>query len=119
MSSVVVVGDIYTLAGRSHEIVELLRETQERARLEPGCVGYTLAEVVADPGRYVVIQEWRDDAAFQAHYASDTFRAYQAHVGPLVARPSDVRIHWVAQTVHPVDPGPMDPRRRTERAGRH
>jgi quinol monooxygenase YgiN len=109
VSSVVVVGDIYTLLGR--QVVELLRETQDRVRLEPGCVAYVFAEVVADPGRYVVIQEWRDDAALQAHYASDAFQAYQARVGALVARPSDVRIHRVAETVHPADPGPMDPRR--------
>lgn len=79
--------------------------------MEPGCVGYAFAEVVADPGRYVVIQEWRDDAALRAHYASDALQAYQARVGPLAARPSDVRIHRVAHTLHPLDPGPMDPRR--------
>jgi quinol monooxygenase YgiN len=109
--SSVVVGDIYTLVGRREEVVELLRETQERARLEPGCVLYAFAEVVADPGRYVVIQEWRDDAALQAHYASGVFKAYQARVGELLARPSEVRIHRVAETVHPADGEPMDPRR--------
>jgi hypothetical protein len=59
VSSVVVVGDIHTLIGRKHEVLELLRETQTRARVEPGCVSYAFAEIVADPGRYVVIQEWR------------------------------------------------------------
>lgn len=111
MTAVVVVGDIHTLVGRKREVVELLRETQDRARLEPGCLSYAFAEIVADLGRYVVIQEWRHDDALEQHYGSDAFRNYQARVGALLARPSDVRIHRVAETVRPADPGPMDPRR--------
>jgi quinol monooxygenase YgiN len=110
VSSVVVVGDVYTLVGRHRDVVDLLRDTQDRARLEPGCLSYAFAEVVADPGHYVVVHEWRDDAALEAHYASDAFRAYQARVGDLLARPSEVRVHRVAETTHPADPGPMDPR---------
>jgi quinol monooxygenase YgiN len=111
VSSVVVVGDIHTLIGRKREVVELLRETQDRARVEPGCVSYAFAEIVADPGRYVVIQEWRDGDALQEHYGSDAFKNYQARIGALLVRPSEVRIHRVAETVRPADPGPMDPRR--------
>jgi quinol monooxygenase YgiN len=107
----VVVGDIYALVGRVDELVELLRETQERARSEPGCVGYAFAEVVRDPGHYVVVQEWHDEASLEAHYTSPTFRRYQDRVGELLARPSEVRLHRVAQTVQLADRGPMDPRR--------
>jgi quinol monooxygenase YgiN len=108
---VVVVGDIYALAGRADELDELLQETQEHARSEPGCVAYAFAEVVRDPGHYVIAQEWRDEAALEAHYASPAFRRYQDRIGEFLARPSEVRLHRVAQTVQLADPGPMDPRR--------
>jgi quinol monooxygenase YgiN len=111
VTSVVVVGDIYALVGRRDDLVELLRETQERARSEPGCVAYAFAEVVADPGHYLILQEWRDETALEAHYASVGFTRYQAQVGELLARPSEVRVHRVAETVRLADPGPMDPRR--------
>ena len=106
-----VVGDIYALVGRAHELVELLRTTQEHARSEPGCVAYAFAEVVGDPGHYLVVQEWRDEAALEAHYASPTFRRYQQRVGEFLARPSEVRLHRVAQTLQLAEPGPMEPRR--------
>jgi quinol monooxygenase YgiN len=109
--SSVVVGDVHTLLGRREEVVALLRETQERARLEPGCLTYAFAEVVEEPGHYVVVQEWRDEAALQAHYRSGTFADYQERVGELLARPSDVRVHLGAQTERLADPGPLDPRR--------
>ena len=110
MSSIVV-GDIYVLVGHADELVDLLLETQEQARAEPGCVAYAFAEVVRDPGHYVVVQEWRDEAALDAHYASPAFRRYQDRIGEFLARPSEVRLHRVAETVRLADPGPMDPRR--------
>ncbi len=110
MTAVVVV-DIYGLVGRAGEPVELLRTTREAARSEPGCVAYVLAEVIGDPGHHLVIEEWRDEAALEAHYASASFRRYQHHVGELLARPSEVRLHHVARTVQLTDPGPIDPRR--------
>jgi quinol monooxygenase YgiN len=106
-----VVGDIHTLQGRRADVVELLRETQDRVRREPGCVSYAFAEVVADPGHYVVVQEWRDEPALEAHYASQAYATYQQHIGELISRPSEARIHRVAETLHPADSGPMDPRR--------
>lgn len=109
--SVVVVGDVYTLVGRRDEVIALLSDTQERARPQPGCVSFSFAEVVGDPGHYVVVEEWSDPAALRTHFTTDAFTSYQENVGELLARPSEVRIHRVSETTRPVDSGPMDPRR--------
>jgi quinol monooxygenase YgiN len=109
--SVVVVGDVYTLAGRRDDVIALLRDTQERIRPQPGCVSFSFAEVVGDPGHYLVVEEWSDDAALRTHFRSDAFTSYQENVGELLARPSEVRIHRVSETTRPVDSGPLDPRR--------
>jgi quinol monooxygenase YgiN len=109
--STLIIGDIYGLVGPVDELVKLLSETQREARLEPGCLVYSFAEVVGDPGHYLVVQEWRDEAALEAHHASSAFQRYQESVGEFLARPSEVRLHRVAQTLHLRDPGPMDPRR--------
>jgi quinol monooxygenase YgiN len=109
--TVVVLGDLYALVARRGELAGLLGETQAQARTEPGCVSYAFAEVVGEPGRFVVAQEWRDEAALQAHYRAAAFTDYQERVGEFLARPSEVRIHHVRDTLHPEDGGPMDPRR--------
>lgn len=108
---VVVVGDVYALRGRHDELTELLARTQSAARQEPGCVAYAFAEVVGEPGHMIVIQEWSDQAALEAHYRSRAFATYQFRIGEFLARPSEVRIHHVGLTVHPQDSTPMDPRR--------
>jgi quinol monooxygenase YgiN len=108
---VVVVGQLHTLLGRRTELLELLQDTQTRAREEPGCLSYDFAEVVGDPGRFVVNEEWRDAAAMEAHYRTELFTDYQARIGDLLARPSEVRIHYVRETLRPEGGEPLDPRR--------
>ena len=104
MPGVVVVGDLYTLVGRQAGVLKLLVETQARAREEPRCTSYAFAEVVGEPGRILICEEWAD-------YRSTGFARYQQQVGEFLARPSEIRIHHIRATLLPQDAAPMDPRR--------
>ncbi len=52
-----------------------------------------------------------DEDALRAHFAAPHYRRYRGAVGELLARPSDVTVHHVSQTVHAIDPDPPDPAR--------
>ncbi len=108
--TVVVIATIHGVAGRRDELHALMTETAADVAGEPGCVSYRFAEVLGEPGTYVNVQEWRDEAAMDGHFRGDAFARYQRRVAPLLARPSETRLHHVAQTVLPEDPAPMDPR---------
>jgi quinol monooxygenase YgiN len=108
---VVVVGRIHSLLGRRDELLELMLDTQIRVREEPGCVSFDFSEIVGERGDFVVVHEWRDEAALEAHYRSAPFLAYQEAVGDLLARPSELRVHRVRETLQPAEGEPMDPRR--------
>jgi quinol monooxygenase YgiN len=69
-------------------------ETQVRAallamlpptRAETGCLRYELNGVRADPARFVMVEQWQDQAAFDAHCASPHFKALAAQIGPIAA----------------------------------
>jgi quinol monooxygenase YgiN len=111
MAGVVVVGDLHALVGRRDALLELLVDTQARARQEPGCISYTFAEVVGEPGHVLICEEWADAAAVEQHYGSSEFGRYQRQVGEFLASPSEVRFHHVRETLLPQDGAPMDPRR--------
>ena len=111
MTGIVVVGDLDVLVGRRDELLELLADTQAQARQEPGCESYAFAEVAGEPGHVLICQEWADEPALEEHYRSAAFAQYQQRVGEFLARPSEVRIHQVGQTLRPQGAATMDPRR--------
>ena len=48
------------------------------SRAEDGCLTYSYAEDVAEPGLVRVFEAWRDQAALDAHFKSDHMAAWRA-----------------------------------------
>lgn len=108
--SVIAVADMYGLSGRRAELAEALRAGERAATGHPGCLRYTFAAQVADPDHYVLLSEWRERAAMDAHYASAEFADFQASLHGLLARPSEMVLYAIEGAARPVGSGPMDPR---------
>jgi len=51
---------------------------------EPGVVHYQLSKSCYDPAVYMVIEVYRDEAAFKAHWETDYIRPSLAKTKPLV-----------------------------------
>ena len=52
----------------------LARELARASQKEPGCLGYTLNQSREDPRLHAFIELWADQAALDAHGASEHFR---------------------------------------------
>jgi quinol monooxygenase YgiN len=102
------IAEIHGLAGREDELVRLLADLAAAARTEDGCELFRALRG-DEAGEFVLLSAWRDEAALRAHYAGTPYRRYRAAVGELLARPSDVTVHHVAETVHAIDPNPPEP----------
>jgi quinol monooxygenase YgiN len=99
----VAIGDVYAQAPHLELVRGLMRETQEAARQQSGCVSYSFAEALDEPGHFVVAQEWRDQASLEEHYRSATYSDFQAKLELLLLHSSDLRIHLVEKTIRPVE----------------
>jgi quinol monooxygenase YgiN len=104
---VILVAELHGLAGRQAELRGLLDELADGARAEPGCVRFRVL-AAEEPGELVLLASWAGEPALRAHYDTPHYRRYREQVGPLLARPSDVLVHQLAATVHPLDPNPPD-----------
>ena len=104
---IIALGDIYAQIPRSEQVRELMRETQARVREQPGCVSYAFAESLEDPGHFVVVEQWRDQPALDAHFRSTAFADYQARIGGWLVRSSELRVHAVQASYAPYDSGPL------------
>jgi quinol monooxygenase YgiN len=60
------------------------------SRKEPGCLVYTLMEVISEPGRFLTFERWTNKAALGAHMGTPAIKAIKAIVPklePLLAKP--------------------------------
>jgi quinol monooxygenase YgiN len=58
------------------EIATILRELAAASRAEPGCVSYIPHRVESDPDTILIYEQYRDQAALDAHRASPHFALY-------------------------------------------
>ena len=56
----------------------LVRDFTDGSRAEPGCLFYTLAEDLAEPGLIRAFEIYADDAALKAQGESEHFKAWRA-----------------------------------------
>jgi quinol monooxygenase YgiN len=105
---VVLVADVHGRAGLTTELRALLVELAGASRGEPGCVEFRVlaGDVSAE---FVLMSAWHDEDALRSHYNSSHYAHYRGHVGPLLARPSDVVVYRVSSAVHARDPDPPEP----------
>jgi quinol monooxygenase YgiN len=69
------------------EIARILRELAAASRQEPGCISYIPHRVESDPDTILIYEQYRDQAALDAHRASPHFAQYA--VGGLYQRMLD------------------------------
>lgn len=105
---VILIADVHGLVGLKDELRALLSELADGANGEPGCVSFRVLGA-DDPSDFLLVASWRSEGALRAHYDTAHYRHYREYVGPLLARPSDVVVHRLAETVRALDPNPPDP----------
>lgn len=66
------------------EIASILRELTAASRQEPGCVSYIPHTVESEPDTVLIYEQYRDEAAREAHRASAHFNQWA--VGGLYQR---------------------------------
>ena len=108
--SLIAIADMFGSVADREALHRLLAAAEAEARAIPGCVRYVFTSTLADPDHVVLVSEWRDRAAMQAHYESDAFQRFQHSLQGLLIRQSEMVIHDITHSTRPIASGPMDPR---------
>ncbi len=102
---------VHGVAARGADLTAAAEELAAAARTEPGCLGF---DVLAPPGsgsELVLVSAWLSDADMRKHFTSGAYGQYVSAVTDLLTRPSDVTIHRIADTVHPLADLSIEPQR--------
>ncbi len=67
---------ILVKAGAEGEVAEYFRLLTAESRNEPGCIQYVAHQSVAEPRSFLVYEQYKDEAALDAHRAAIHFKNY-------------------------------------------
>jgi quinol monooxygenase YgiN len=71
---VVVVARWKTIEADLPTVLAHFADLRPQSLAEPGCLGYEAFQSVGDPTALVLIEHYRDDAAFEAHLSSPHYQ---------------------------------------------
>ena len=71
--------------GREAAVAELFVKLTEESRKEPGCAMYQVQRHRTEPRRFFIYEQYRDDAALEAHRNTPHFLQYVKKELPKIA----------------------------------
>jgi quinol monooxygenase YgiN len=89
-----VVAKLRARPGREKELETLLKRQVAAVRTnEPDCLAYRLHRLSQDPTVFLFYEQYRSEAAFEAHRKAQHLAAFQGERKDLVAGPAEVEIY--------------------------
>ncbi len=66
-------------------------------RAEAGCLSYELLADTEKSGEFLFVEQWKDQAAIEAHFAAPHFQAFGEALGKVSAAPMRATIFTIAE----------------------
>jgi quinol monooxygenase YgiN len=76
------------------------KEMVEKSNKESGCKSYQLYQDPFNSNKFVFVEEYKNQAAIDAHFAADYFKAFGPKIKDLVSEPTKIKIITVAKEVN-------------------
>lgn len=93
----IVVSGIIELDPAKHEAaVDAMQAVASATASEEGNLSYEFFADLSAPGRFRVFEEWKDQAAIDAHFASEHMGAFMGAMGDLGVTGTDVQRYEVS-----------------------
>ncbi|EOH6072779.1 putative quinol monooxygenase [Burkholderia cenocepacia] len=78
MATKLIVAVITTELAHADAVEQALQAAVQAVRAEPGCIQYDLYRDQSRPGRFMMIEQWRDAQALKAHGEAGAFQELSA-----------------------------------------
>jgi quinol monooxygenase YgiN len=82
------------------DFTEAAKVMIENSNKEPGCKSYQLYQDPYDNTKFVFVEQYTNQAAVDAHFAADYFKAFGPKVADLVQGPAQIKIISMAKEVN-------------------
>jgi quinol monooxygenase YgiN len=106
-----IIARVHGVAAREGELTAAAHELAAACLAQPGCLSFDVLAQAGARSELVLVSAWASESAMRAHFASDAYADFTLTVTDLLTRPSDVTIHSVSGTLHPIADLSTEPRR--------
>jgi quinol monooxygenase YgiN len=96
---IVVVGRVQTDEAHRADAIRIGETVAAASRTEAGCLSYRVHQATDDPDALVFVEEWADQGALEAHFATDHVNRFLKDILGQLTAPPDVKFHTIASTV--------------------
>jgi quinol monooxygenase YgiN len=79
---------------------------EAESRREPGVIDLRLLQEIGRPDRFVILEAWHDQAAYDAHLKAASAQAWLKALAPVAISPPDTRVHRAFLGTPPTKPLP-------------
>ena len=74
------------------DFIEAAKSMIDSSNAEPGCISYMLYQNPYDQTQLIFVEEWKDQAAIDTHFAMPYFRAFGPKTSDWRSQPTEVKI---------------------------
>ena len=87
-----IVAKVIVKPDKIKDFTEAAKEIIEKSNQEAGCKFYQLYQDPYDNSKFVFVEQYDNQAAVDAHFASDYFKGFGPKIADLVAEPQRLRL---------------------------
>lgn len=95
-----IVAKVFVKPDKIKDFIEAAKEMIEKSNLESGCSFYQLYQDPYENTKFVFVEQYDNQAAVDAHFASDYFKGFGPKVTDLVSEPSQIKVVSMAKEVN-------------------
>jgi quinol monooxygenase YgiN len=98
-SKMMIIAKLSVKPEKSKDFTEAAKEIIENSNKESGCIFYQLFQDPYDNSRFVFVEEYKNQAAVDAHFAADYFKAFGPKIGDFILGQPEIKIITVGKEV--------------------
>ena len=98
-SKMMIIAKLSVKPEKAKDFTEAAKEMIENSNKESGCTFYQLFQDPYDNSRFVFVEEYKNQAAVDAHFAADYFKAFGPKIGDFILGQPEIKIITVGKEV--------------------
>jgi len=98
-SRMMIIAKLSVKPEKAKDFTEAAKEMIENSNKESGCTFYQLFQDPYDNSRFVFVEEYKNQAAVDAHFAADYFKAFGPAIGDFILGQPEIKIITVGKEV--------------------